>query len=57
MRRDGRQLTATGESRLLSKHLEVDERHLLLGLLKNSDCPKIAILINRGMTRIPCVAD
>jgi ATP-dependent Clp protease ATP-binding subunit ClpA len=43
-------LSATEEARLSSKRWEVDERHLLLGLLKNPDCPMVALLIERGMS-------
>jgi ATP-dependent Clp protease ATP-binding subunit ClpA len=44
-------LSATAESRLSSQHWwEVDERHRLLGLLRNPESPMVALLIGRGMT-------
>ncbi|SRR6266851_5569925 len=38
------------ESLLLRRTWEVDERHLLLGLLKGVECPAVAVLTKRGVT-------
>lgn len=43
-------LSATDEGRSCSRHWEVDERHLLLGLLRTPECPMVALFIEQGIT-------